>query len=348
MCRLFRIFFVGLALLTPSLAFADAALLQQEDVQKFMNTMVKQHHFDRRQLVSILKAAEFQPQIIESMDKPFEKKTWDVYKALFLTPPRVQAGIEFWQANQKALERAEKEYGVPADMIVAIIGVETLYGKHQGNYRVLDALTTLAFHYPKRAPFFTKELGEFLLLCREHGVPATKYLGSYAGAMGKPQFMPSSYRFYAVDFTGNGKSDLMNDDTDAIGSVANYFHHHGWIMNADVVQPVNVSGGRYKKLTTNSKMPNYAFNQLLSAGIKPVSPVVHPPAKAGLIELTTPAGEEYWLAYPNFYVITHYNTSPQYAMVVYLFAQQLHNQWASLHQNIISLHPLAAKNAAGG
>lgn len=340
-----KLFFVVFVLLNAPSTFADSALLQREDVQHFINTMVKQHHFDRRQLVGIIKAAEFQPQIIESMDKPYEKKTWDVYKALFLTPPRVQAGIEFWQANQKALERAEKEYGVPADMIVAIIGVETLYGKHQGNYRVLDALTTLAFHYPKRSPFFTKELGEFLLLCREHGVPATKYLGSYAGAMGKPQFMPSSYRFYAVDFTGNGKSDLMNDDTDAIGSVANYFHRHGWKMNADVAEPVNVSGGRYKKLTTNSKTPDYTFQQLMAAGVKPVSAVLNPPAKAGLIELTTQTGEEYWLAYPNFYVITRYNTSPQYAMVVYLFASQLHNQWVSLHH---SLHPLAEESAVGG
>ena len=339
---------VVFVILNTSAAFAEAALLQREDVQQFMNTMVKQHHFDRRQLAATLKSAEFQPQIIESMERPYEKKTWDVYKALFLTPPRVQAGIEFWRANQKALERAEKEYGVPADMIVAIIGVETLYGKHQGNYRVLDALTTLAFHYPKRSPFFTKELGEFLLLCREHGVPATKYTGSYAGAMGKPQFMPSSYRFYAVDFTGNGKSDLMNDDSDSIGSVANYFHRHGWKMNGEVAQPVNVSGSRYKKLSTNSKMPDYAFKKLIDYGVKPVSAVMNPPAKAGLIELITQSGEEYWLAYPNFYVITHYNTSPQYAMVVYLFAQQLHNQWASLHQKVISLHPSVEDTAAGG
>lgn len=324
-CIAFFIFFY------TCFSYADDALVRRKDVQAFMQQMVRQHHFDRKQLTAILKEAVYQPQIIESMDKPFEKKTWDVYRDLFLTPERVQAGIAFWQQNQKALARAQKEYGVPAHVIVAIIGVETLYGKHQGNYRVLDALTTLAFHYPKRADFFRKELGEYLLLCREQGVAANQYLGSYAGAMGKPQFMPSSYRFYAVDFTGNGRRDLMNNDDDAIGSVANYFHRHGWKMNGEVAEPALIRGSHYKQFQTNTKTPNYAYHRLLAAGVKPSSSPMHPPAKAGLIELTTPTGPEFWLAYPNFYVITHYNTSPQYALVVYLFSQQLHNKWASLH-----------------
>ena len=187
----------------------------------------------------------------------------------------------------------------------------------------MDALTTLAFNYPKRSEFFTKELGEYLLLCREQGVPANQYMGSYAGAMGKPQFMPSSYRFYAVDFTGNGKRDLMNDDRDVVGSVANYFHRHGWKMNRAVAQPVNLLGSRSKQLRTNSKTADYALKQLLADGVKPLSALLDRSDKAGLIELMTPKGQEYWLAYPNFYVITRYNTSPQYALVVYLFSQQL-------------------------
>ena len=331
------LFFALLVLFNTCCSYADEALLQRHDVKKFIDKMVRKDNFDRRQLVAIMKEAKFQPQIIESMDKPYEKKTWDVYKEIFLTPQRVQEGIEFWQANQKTLERAQKTYGVPANIIVAIIGVETLYGKHQGNYRVLDALTTLAFNYPKRAEFFTKELAEFLLLCREQRVAADKYMGSYAGAMGKPQFMPSSYRFYAVDFTGNGKRDLMNDDRDVIGSVANYFHMHGWKMNKGVVQPVNVSGSHYKTLATNSKTADYPFKQLMSAGVKPISAIVDRPDRAGLIELTTQNGQEYWMAYPNFYVITRYNTSPQYALVVYLLSQQLSNQWASL--NTQHAHP---------
>ncbi len=311
---------------------ADAALIKRKDVQTFIHQMVKQHHFAKNQLLGVLKAAEFQPQIIESMERPYEKKTWDVYKNLFLTPQRVQAGIEFWHSNQKTLERAQREYGVSADIIVAIIGVETLYGKHQGTYRVLDALTTLAFYYPKRSPYFTKELAQYLLLCREHHVTPTQYMGSYAGAMGKPQFMPSSYRIYAVNYTGKNKPDLMNEDMDVIASVANYFHRYGWKMNEGVAQPVNVRGHGYKKFLNNSRKADYTFKQLRWGGVRPASTLVNPPTKAGLIELTTQTGQEYWLAYPNFYVITRYNTSPQYAMVVYLFAQQLRNQWASMQK----------------
>ncbi len=320
---------VVLLVLLNTAVFADDALVKRSDVQKFINDMVKHHHFERKQLTDILREAKFQPQIIESMNKPYEKKTWDVYKDLFLTPQRVQAGLEFWRANQQTLEQAQNQFGVPAHIIVAIIGVETLYGKHQGNYRVLDALSTLAFDYPKRSEFFTKELKEYLLLCREQSVPATEYMGSYAGAIGKPQFMPSSYRFYAVDFTGNGKRDLVNEDRDVIGSVANYFHKHGWKLNEDVVQPAIVSGAQYKQINTNSRQANYDYKRLVAAGVKPVAAIARHPSRAGLIELNTQDGVEYWLAYPNFYVITRYNTSPQYALVVYLLSQQLHSQWLS-------------------
>jgi membrane-bound lytic murein transglycosylase B len=330
--RSFIVFVFSLMMFSSS-TFADATLLQRKEVKVFVNKMVKQHHFNRQQLISILREAKFQPQIIEAMERPYEKKPWDVYKDLFLTPERLQAGINFWQANRKALERAEKEYGVPAHIIVAIIGVETLYGKHQGTYRVLDALTTLAFDYPKRSPYFTRELEEYLLLCREQGVPADRYLGSYAGAIGKPQFMPSNYRVYAVDFTGNGKRDLINSDFDAIGSVANYFHHHGWTKNGGVAQPVQIDGSAYKKLAINSKTPNYPLKHILAAGVKPLAPITEEPSKAGLFEFTTQAGQEYWVAYPNFYVITRYNSSPQYALVVYLFSQQLHHQWVSAQVN---------------
>lgn len=322
MGKVHKLWFVLLVGLFSTQVFADKTLVNRKEVQTFIHQMVNQHHFDAKQLTAILNEAQFQPKIIESMERPYEKKNWDIYKNLFLTDQRVQEGVAFWQANSKTLEKAQKQYGVPADMIVAIIGVETLYGKHQGNYRVLDALTTLAFYYPKRADFFTKELKEFLLLCREHHVPATQYLGSYAGAMGKPQFMPSSYRFYAVDFTGNGKRDLMNDDRDVIGSVANYFHHHGWKPNQPVAEMARITGSGYKRVSMNSKVPDYTLNQLVHLGVKPIDTGRHP-SQAGVIELTTDVGQEYWLAYPNFYVITHYNTSPQYALVVYLLAQEL-------------------------
>lgn len=330
MLRLAKFCLTILLFSTIFAAEANNAFVQRKDVQHFINYMVKEQGFDRKALSAIMDQVQIQPRIIESMNKPYEKKNWDVYKALFLTPQRLEAGLRFWQKNQQALARAEKKFGVPASIIVAIIGVETLYGQHQGNYRVLDALSTLAFNYPQRAPFFAKELKEFLLLCKEHGVSPTQYLGSYAGAIGKPQFMPSSYRFYAVDFTGNGKKDLINDDSDAIGSVANYFHKHGWKTQQSVAQPALISGSANAHIQTNAKFANYPVKKLAAAGIKSSPVPAHQPSRAGLIELMTASGKEFWMAYPNFFVITRYNSSPQYALVVYLFAQQLQSQRAKI------------------
>lgn len=325
---------LGLSFILIQPVFADNQLLKNPQVQTFIQQMVKQHHFKREMLIQTLREAQYQPQIIASMEKPYEKKTWDVYKSLFLTPQRLQEGLRFWQANRETLAQAERQYGVPASVIVAIIGVETLYGKHQGNYRVLDALTTLAFYYPKRSEFFTKELKEYLLLCKEHHVSPTLYKGSYAGAMGKPQFMPSSYRFYAVDFIGKGHANLMEDDKDAIGSVANYFHMHGWKMNQMVAEPAQIQAKRHEPIQMNARRAEYEYHRLAKAGIVPASKQnVTRPHKAGVIELTTIGGPSYWMAYPNFYVITRYNTSPQYALVVYLLSMQLQHQWAELHRN---------------
>ncbi len=326
-----RIIWLGYSflLLISLSSYSDTTLTQRKDVQAFINNMVKQHHFDRKQLTDTLNQVELQPRIIESMEKPYEKKNWDVYRELFLTAQRLKGGLDFWVANQKNLEKAQKRYDVPPEIIVAILGVETLYGERQGDYRVLDALATLAFNYPKRAPFFTKELKEYLLLCREHKVSATYYKGSYAGAMGKPQFMPSSYRYYAVDFNNKGRRDLIADNADAIGSIANYFHKHGWKLNGGVAQPAKISGTKFKQVQMNPKVANYNYTQLLSSGIKPVTAAQNPPARAGVIELSTNEGNEYWLAYPNFFVITRYNSSPQYALVVYLLSQQLKQQWVA-------------------
>jgi len=326
-----RLITLGLVITTVISSFtlqADQDFPKRPDVQKFINSMVTKHGFNKQQLDVVFTDVKLQPQIIESMEKPYEKKTWDVYKQLFLTQQRVQGGMEFWRENRQALMKAEKQYGVPANIIVAIIGVETSYGKNQGNYRVLDALSTLAFNYPKRSEFFTKELAEYLILCREHHVPPTQYMGSYAGAMGKPQFMPSSYRYYAADFSGSVKKDLMNDDNAVIASVANYFNKHGWTPNQGVAQPAKIIGNHFKNINTANKTAVYNAKQIAAAGISPLTAAINQPGKAGLIELTTQTGPEYWLAYPNFYVITRYNTSPQYAMAVYLLAQQLKSQWA--------------------
>jgi|TARA_R110002126_G_scaffold239409_1_gene382647 membrane-bound lytic murein transglycosylase B len=314
-------------------SFADAALVKQKDAQAFIQTMVDKHHFKRADVVSVLKQVKFQPRIIELMERPYEKKNWDKYSTIFLTPERLQGGLDFWRDNQETLTQAEKKFGVPASVIVSILGVETKYGKYQGTYRVLDAVSTLAFYYPKRASYFTRELEEYMLLCREQGVPVSQYVGSYAGAMGQPQFMPSNYRVYAVDFSGKDHPDLINEKKDVIFSVANYFKRHGWETNGEVTNPALVKGSKYKALRTNSRRPDYAYKHLLQSGVVPVTPLKNPPQKAGLIELNTHGDAyAYWLAYPNFYVITRYNTSPQYALVVHLLSEQLQQRWDAQHK----------------
>lgn len=322
---------LGLALLFSSTTFSQSTFTQRKEVQLFIKEMVKQHHFNERQLIATLDQVQIQPQIIASMERPYEKKNWDVYKSLFLTPQRLNAGLEFWHANQKTLEQAQRKYGVPPEIIIAILGVETLYGAHQGNYRVLDALATLAFDYPKRAPYFKRELVEFLLLCREHAVSATQYRGSYAGAMGKPQFMPSSYRYYAIDFKNKGNRDLINNNEDVIASVANYFHKHGWTFQEGIAQPAQLNQWNIRSIHTNPTRANYTYKQLEKAGVRPTTAAYNHPGRAALMEFTTNDGKEYWLTYPNFFVITRYNTSPQYALVVYLLSQQLKQQWLALH-----------------
>jgi membrane-bound lytic murein transglycosylase B len=317
------VFMLGLLSFANSV-HADEALLKKKAAQAFVQDMVKKHGFKREDVELSLKESAYQPRIVDSMNRPYEKKDWDAYSAIFLTPERLKGGLAFWQANQETLAKAEARFGVPASVIVAILGVETKYGKMQGNYRVLDALSTLAFYYPKRAPYFTRELEEYLLLCREHKVPATTYVGSYAGAMGQPQFMPSNYRVYAVNAGEAGHPDLIHENNDVILSVANYFKRHGWHQGGEVVEPAVVEGKDFEALKTNGRKANYAYDYLVKLGVHPVKVLEHPPEKAGLIEVNLADHKQgYWVAYPNFYVITRYNTSPQYALVVHLLSEQL-------------------------
>lgn len=307
-------------------AQADQALLQTKEARAWIEEMVKKDHYDRQALINGLKQAQFQPQIIELMERPYEKKDWDVYRDLFLTKERALEGAAFWKANQSTLAKVEKQYGVPAEIIVSILGVETRYGKRQGDYRVLDALTTLAFYYPKRAPYFSKELREYFLLCKEHHLPLTTYYGSYAGAIGQPQFMPSNYRVYAVDYTAKGYRDLINNKEDVIASVGNFFQKHGWKPGQAVTSPAKIQGNQFQKLTRNTRQPIYETRRLYQAGVKPQKYFWNSPKYAGLLELPTAKGPEYWIAYPNFYAITRYNTSPQYALAVYLLSQEIKAQ----------------------
>jgi membrane-bound lytic murein transglycosylase B len=258
------------------------------------------------------------------MNKPYEKKPWSNYYQLFMTSKRINEGVAFWQQNADTLKKAEKKYGVPADIIVAVLGVETFYGRIQGNHKVLDALSTLAFNYPARSKFFKKELREYLILCRELNVNPDSVQGSYAGAIGKPQFMPSSYRAYAVNANGKGPSDLRADNQDVIYSIANYLKTHGWRDSEDVAVQASLTGKNYKKLKTNPRRATYSLSKLEKYGVKPKKAAKA--KKAGLVVLDDLDKKEYWLGFNNFFVITRYNTSKQYATVVYLLAEELKRQ----------------------
>lgn len=318
---------VLLSLLVTSLSIAapnqtaPKPLSQRKDVRIFINKTAKKYHLDKNQLQKELDHAKVLQKIIEAMNRPAEKKPWNEYQTLFVTPKRVQQGVDFWKANEDTLNKAEKQYGVSIPMIVAILGVETNYGEHQGHFKVLDALTTLAFHYPKRQKYFTRELAQFFALCKEQGIKPDSVYGSYAGAIGQPQFMPSSYRHYAVDFSGNGKKDLRTDTQDAIGSVANYFKIHGWKNAQEVADRAMVDGVRYRQLKINPRRARYSLNKLKSYGVKTQENRIA--KKASLVALRKTNGTDFWVAYPNFFVITRYNTSKQYAMAVHLLAQQI-------------------------
>lgn len=276
---------------------------------------------DRDWLDSALAEATKQESILKAISRPAEKsKPWADYQDIFLTDRRTTEGLKFWRENREALDRVSAETGVPSEIIVAIIGVETYYGRITGGYRVIDALTTLAFDYPRRSPFFTKELEVFLALAYESGLPLADMKGSYAGAMGLGQFMPSSYTAYAKDFEGDGVIDIWTNPNDAVMSVANYFVAHGWRPGGDVIAPADFEGD--PEIFESGLKPKKTIAELSSLGLMPRHNLLVS-AMATPIKFEGKAGDEYWLGLHNFYVITRYNHSAMYAMAVYLLSQDL-------------------------
>lgn len=291
----------------------------QENVQVFIDEMVEEHEFNRELLTSVLEEAELKQSIIDAISSPAEKKlSWGEYRNIFLTEERIEAGAAFWKEHDAMLSRIARETGVPETILVGIIGVETYYGRITGNFRVLDALATLAFHYPRRSTFFRKELGEFLLLSREEDMPATAATGSYAGAMGRPQFMPSSFRAYAVDSTGDGKRDIWDDWTDVAGSIANYFNEHGWRPEEEIVAQATLGsawdGARPEP--ANTLKPTATVSSLSEKGVMFATSQAAGD-KAQLLAYDGEDGREYWVAFHNFFVITRYNRSVMYALAVH-------------------------------
>lgn len=315
---------IHLLVVLSLLATPAAALdyLGKKDVQSFISQMVKKHKFRKTYLQTLFAEAKIHQSILDAIARPAEGKPWHQYRPIFVTKKRTQGGINFWKENAEALERAEQKYGVPKEIIVAIIGVETRYGKHAGRYPVFDALATLAFAYPPRAKFFKSELEQFLLMIREEKFEAKELLGSYAGAMGMPQFISSSFRRYAVDFDGDGKRDLWKSPTDAIGSVANYFRKHHWKPGQPVTHKVQVHGQRHQDLITKSLKPRHSQQELLDNGVVLPGNMTEN-LKGKLLSLKTTESPEYWVAWNNFYVITRYNHSALYSMAVHQLSQKI-------------------------
>ncbi len=310
----------GASLAAVSSAWADG-FLDMPEARAFIDEMAERHAFRRDELAKLFSSAKPRESVLKAISRPAEAKPWYQYRPIFVTLERIEAGGQFWDAHREALERAERKYGVPPEVIVAIIGVETRYGRHTGRYPVLDAVATLAFQYPKRAPFFRSELEQFLLLAREEGLDPAAVKGSYAGAMGWPQFIASSYRNYAVDFDGDGVRDLLTNPVDAIGSVANYLSVHGWQRGREVARQVGVDGAAGAELARRGLKPHTTLADMRRRGVS-VPGDLTDEQLAALIRLESRHGDEFWLGLQNFYAITRYNRSALYAMAVYQLSQE--------------------------
>lgn len=292
------------------------------DKKAFAQYMHDKHGFTVDYIEMALNKAEKRQSILDAISRPAEGKDWYEYRPIFIQQDRIKKGVEFYKKHQALLERAEKKYQVPAEIITAIIGVETKYGRIQGSYPVIDAISTLAFYYPKRASFFAGELEEYFVLAREQGWALDKPKGSYAGAMGMGQFIPTSYRHYAVDFDGDGKINLFDNTADAIGSVANYFSEHGWRLGEPVAQFVDVDDKLANRFKNDSLKPKFTVGEIKQAGLE-YSGAANDSDIAGIYHYKQPNRYDYWLGFHNFYVITRYNRSTLYAMAVHQLSKEI-------------------------
>ncbi|MBL8417183.1 MAG: lytic murein transglycosylase B [Dechloromonas sp.] len=303
---------------TPATGFAS-----NPEVIEFARDLEQREGFDSGQLLEQFAQIRPNAKVLELIKPPASplQRSWERYRPRFLNERRINWGVQFWQENRIALARARATYGVPEEIIVAIIGVETEYGRNMGNFRVLEALATLAFYYPRRAEFFRTELEQFLLLARENGMNPLDIRGSFAGAIGIPQFMPGSQRRYAVDFDGDRKVDLYGSVDDAIGSVARFLEQHGWQAGQAIAVPAQSRGEPERNLIDAGIQPTLKVADLARQGI---TAAADPQAMVTLVDLVSPGrATEYWLGFDNFYVITRYNRSSFYAMSVFQLAEEI-------------------------
>jgi len=310
---------------------ADAkgtSYVYHQNFASFLDEVVEKDGQNRSEVIELFETATRKDKIIDLISRPAEKTmSWNQYQKLFITRDRVKKGVQFYQQYKVPLLQAHKKFGVPPEMIVAVIGVETLYGRNKGHYRVIDALSTLAFDYPPRSKFFRQELREYLKLKGEAGIDLYESKGSYAGAMGYGQFIPSSYRHYGIDFSNDRKIDLINNPVDAIGSVANYFKAHGWKTGQPVTSPAHLQAPNTSETSLGTFLgknlkPRFTIKEIKEAGLIPN--VNYPPdTKAMVMTLEGANGKEYWVGLKNFYVITRYNHSRLYAMAVYQLSNEI-------------------------
>jgi membrane-bound lytic murein transglycosylase B len=317
--RLLLLLFVALFGSAGALAFD----VDRPEVREFIDNMVTSHDYDEKTLIAVLSDAQSRDTILEAISKPAEKTLqWHEYRNIFLTDKRINAGVEFWEEHEQDLKRISSETGIPCEILVGIIGVETYFGRITGNYRVIDALSTLAFDYPPRSKFFRSELEHFLLLIREEEMDVADATGSYAGAMGAPQFMPSSFRAYAVDSSDDGRRDIWRNWADVIGSVANYFVAHHWQSGNQVVAQATLPDEWKHAPPTNILRPVDSVQSLSRKGVMFLTqlPPDHP---SQLLTLEGAEGTEHWVGFHNFFVITRYNRSVMYALAVHQLGQEI-------------------------
>ncbi len=325
-------------LLLPILALSPVALatdnyLERAETRELIDRLVDQEGLDRQKLEGYFRDARREERILEAIARPAERVlTWGEYQDIFLKEERVRQGVAFFNEHREIFERAERETGVPAEIILAILGVETRYGRSKGSWRVLDALVTLGFDYPPRASFFRGQLRHLFLLEEEAGIDPAEVKGSYAGAIGYPQFIPSSYRAYAVDFSGDGRIDLVNSPADAIGSIANYLKEHRWRRGHPVAARARTGEGGSRKHFDSNYRPDTTLAELERKGATALPCTddlsefcMDQPGetRVAALELKGKHGPEYWMVTDNFYVITRYNHSELYAMAVYHLSRML-------------------------
>ena len=314
-----------LAVYTNTEASADYS--ERPAVREYVDELVAEHGFERDWLLGVLAKANKNDDVIARISKPAERALkWYEYRRIFIKDQRIDGGVAFWRDHRAIIEQAAAAFDVPAEIIVAIIGVETAYGRYLGTFPVLDSLTTLAFDYPRRAAFFKGQLTEYLLLVREQNMDPEMLTGSYAGAFGYGQFIPSSFRSYAVDFDGDGRRNIWTNKTDAIGSVANYFARHGWRGDGPVALRVTLAYPEVGKLATSGLELQQTVGALRAGGVAGIDELPAT-AKANLMRMDLAEGAEYWLALHDFYVITRYNRSRMYALAVLQLGQLIRERF---------------------